>query len=68
MSNYKIDAVVYLGMIYVCFLHSDSETTNSNNIYRLQPNAKAWELMEVSMKEPRIFHEAIPLDPSVLGC
>ena len=50
------------------FLHSDSETTNTNNIYRLQPNANAWELMEVSMKEPRIFHESIPLDPSVLGC
>ena len=68
MSHYKIDAVVYLGMIYVCFLHRDSEITNSNDIYRLQPNAKAWELMEVSMKEPRIFHESIPLDPSVLGC
>ena len=68
MSNYKIDAVVYSELIYVCFLHRDSETTNSNEIYRLQPNANAWELMEISMKEPRIFHEAIPLDPSVLGC
>ena len=68
MSHYKIDAVVCLGLIYVCFLYSDSETTNTNNIYRLQPNANAWELMEVSMKEPRIFHESIPLDPSVLGC
>ena len=50
------------------FLHSDSETTNTVNIYRLQPNAKAWELMEVSMKEPRIFQEVIPVDPSVVGC
>ena len=68
MSKDEIDAVVYSELIYVCFLHRDSETTNSNEIYRLQPNANAWELMEVSMKEPRIFHEAIPLDPSVLGC
>ena len=67
MLNYKIDTLVYLELIDF-FLHRDSEITNSNNIYRLQPNANAWELMEVSMKEPRIFHEAIPLDPSVLGC
>ena len=66
MLSYKIDALVYLELIF--FLYRDSEITNSNNIYRLQPNANAWELMEVSMKEPRIFHEAIPLDPSVLGC
>ena len=66
MLNYKIDALVYLELIF--FLYRDSEITNSNSIYRLQPNANAWELMEVSMKEPRIFHEAIPLDPSVIGC
>ena len=68
MLDYKIDALVYLELIYGFFLHRDSEITNSNNIYRLQPNEDAWELMEVSMKEPRIFHEAIPLDPSVIGC
>ena len=55
--------------VEICFfLHSDSETTNTNSIYRLQPNANAWELMKVSMKEPRIFQEVIPVDPSVVGC
>ena len=66
MLNYEIDALVYLELIFI--IHRDSEITNSNKIYRLQPNANAWELMKVSMKEPRIFHEAIPLDPSVIGC
>ena len=50
------------------FLHRDSETTNSNNIYRLQPNSNTWEMMAMSMKEPRIFQEVIPVDPSILGC
>ena len=41
---------------------------NSNEIYRLQPNADSWKLMNTRMDDPRIFHEAIPVEPSVVGC
>lgn len=48
--------------------HRNGEEHMGNEIYRLQPKAKAWEKMKITMKEPRNFHSVVMVEPKTINC